>query len=201
MKDQLVDKKDCYFFSVLKIMFCYLLDNNKLLATNPIWCFECEIIASSRQKRLPESLRKTQDEQIQSIEVWSVDFMSDSLSDGWALRILNIMDDCNREKLLNKVSIWTRFHYIIHYMKMLSPTLFFKCKKWISIDRLSPIILHCVRTHQWVYTGLFLCNQGFALDDQIWIIYYFQSQWHTPVSPIIKVNESTMASLILLFIT
>ncbi len=58
-----------------------------------------------RRKRLPESLRKPLDQQSQCNEVWSMDFMSDSLSDGRTLRVLNIMDYCNRESLLNKGSI------------------------------------------------------------------------------------------------
>ena len=58
-----------------------------------------------RRKKLPESLRKPLEQQKQCNEVWSMDFMSDSLTDGRTLRVLNVMDDYNRESLLNKGSI------------------------------------------------------------------------------------------------
>ena len=58
-----------------------------------------------RRKKLPESLRKPLEQQSQVNEVWSMDFMSDALSDGRTIRVLNVMDDYNRECLLNKGSI------------------------------------------------------------------------------------------------
>ncbi|MBK6564695.1 MAG: hypothetical protein IPG18_05745 [Saprospiraceae bacterium] len=38
-------------------------------------------------------------------ETWSMDFMSDALIDGRTFRILNVMDDYNRECLLSQGSI------------------------------------------------------------------------------------------------
>ena len=58
-----------------------------------------------RRKKLPESLRKPLEQQTRCNEVWSMDFMSDSLSDGRTIRVLNVMDDYNRESLLNRGSI------------------------------------------------------------------------------------------------
>lgn len=35
-------------------------------------------------------------------ETWSMDFMRDQLEDGRSFRLLNILDDCNREGLVLK---------------------------------------------------------------------------------------------------
>jgi|GEM_PF-5942622 len=56
-------------------------------------------------KRLPEELRKPLYEPASVNEVWSMDFMSDSLADGRAFRVLNVIDDCKRECLINQGSI------------------------------------------------------------------------------------------------
>lgn len=50
--------------------------------------------------RLPEGMRKPLTTANKLNEVWSMDFMSDSLEDGRKIRILNVIDDYNRESLL-----------------------------------------------------------------------------------------------------
>ncbi len=58
-----------------------------------------------KRKRLPEELRRPLKQPKELNEVWSMDFMSDSLSDGRTFRVLNVIDDCNRECMVNKGSI------------------------------------------------------------------------------------------------
>ena len=58
-----------------------------------------------RRRRLPEELRKSLYQPPTVNEVWSMDFMSDSLTDGRAFRVLNVIDDYNRECLLSEGSL------------------------------------------------------------------------------------------------
>lgn len=58
-----------------------------------------------KRKRLPEELRRPLGQPKKLNEVWSMDFMSDSLEDGRMLRVLNVIDDCNRECLISRGSI------------------------------------------------------------------------------------------------
>ena len=58
-----------------------------------------------KRKRLPEELRKPLFQPKKLNEVWSMDFMSDSLADGRSFRVLNVIDDHNRECLNCKGSI------------------------------------------------------------------------------------------------
>ena len=51
------------------------------------------------RKRLPARVKTSLDQPIQPREVWSMDFMSDSLLTGRSFRVLNIIDDYNRQAL------------------------------------------------------------------------------------------------------
>jgi len=58
-----------------------------------------------KRRRLPEGLKKPLDVAKGLNEVWSLDFMSDTLIDGRQLRVLNIIDEYNRESLVNEGGI------------------------------------------------------------------------------------------------
>lgn len=55
------------------------------------------------KKRLPERVKQSLTVSTASNQVWSIDFMSDSLTDGRRFRLLNILDDYNRESLAIEV--------------------------------------------------------------------------------------------------
>jgi len=57
------------------------------------------------RKKLPDELRQPLSKASGLNEVWSIDFMSDSLLDGRKFRSLNVIDDYNRECLLAKGSL------------------------------------------------------------------------------------------------
>ena len=66
-----------------------------------------------RRKKLPEALRQPLYNPEELNEIWSMDFMSDALEDGRAFRILNVIDDCNRECLISEGSISFSSHRVV----------------------------------------------------------------------------------------
>jgi len=72
-----------------------------------------------KRKRLPESERKPLYQPSGLNQVWSMDFMHDQLSDGRNIRILNILDDYNRECLLNRGQISFPCTGVIMYLNRL----------------------------------------------------------------------------------
>lgn len=60
-------------------------------------------IRRKRKRRLPSRVRRPLEEPEEPNEMWSMDFMSDSLYEGYSFRILNILDDYNREALAMEV--------------------------------------------------------------------------------------------------
>ncbi len=55
------------------------------------------------KKRLPERIKQPLSVPAAPNQVWSIDCMSDSLTDGRKFRLLNIIDDYNRESLAIEV--------------------------------------------------------------------------------------------------
>jgi len=52
-----------------------------------------------RKRRIPARVKQPLQQQVEPNKSYSMDFMSDALTTGRKLRILNIMDDCTRESL------------------------------------------------------------------------------------------------------
>ncbi len=51
------------------------------------------------KKRIIQRIKTPLEVPVKLNECWNMDFMSDSLTDGRKLRVLNVIDDCNREAL------------------------------------------------------------------------------------------------------
>jgi putative transposase len=67
---------------------------------------EMGLVRRARKRfHLPEAQRRPLQQPEQHNETWSMDFMSDVLMDGRKFRILNVMDDYNRECLISEGSI------------------------------------------------------------------------------------------------
>lgn len=103
---------------------CFLyLRNVKGLRFNHkrVYRIYCELSLNMRikpKKRLkrdkPEPLTVPES----SNECWSMDFMHDQLSDGRSVRLLNVIDDFNREALAIEVDFWIGPYISIHHLSL-----------------------------------------------------------------------------------
>lgn len=62
-------------------------------------------VRRKRKRRVPERVKEPLTLPIDKNIVWSIDFMQDSLSYGKTFRVLNVLDDFNREALWNVVDV------------------------------------------------------------------------------------------------
>ena len=80
-----------------------------------------------RKRRLPNRIKEKLIVPGSINQTWSIDFMSDSLANGRRFRVLNVIDDYNRESLLNEA------YYAIPAVKLVS------CLKNLIRDRGKPL--------------------------------------------------------------
>lgn len=71
------------------------------------------------KRRLPARQRAPLIQPEEPNQTWSLDFMSDSLSNGRKFRILNVLDDFNREALAIEISISIPAAYVIRVLEQL----------------------------------------------------------------------------------
>ena len=71
------------------------------------------------KKRLPAGLKRELFQPTSMNEVWSIDFMSDSLWNGRKIRLLNVIDDYNREILWIETDSSLPTHRVIRTLEVL----------------------------------------------------------------------------------
>lgn len=77
-------------------------------------------IRSRYSKRLPTRIKQALFKPTQINQVWSIDFMNDTLWDGRRFRLLNIIDDYNREVLAIEADLsleTVRVIRVLEYLK------------------------------------------------------------------------------------
>jgi putative transposase len=97
------------------------------------------------KKRLPARAAQVLTQPTQANESWSLDFMSDSLSNGRAFRTLNILDDFNREALWIEVDTSLPAERVIRVLEMI--ILWRGKPKQIRMDNGPELISH--RLEEW----------------------------------------------------
>jgi len=97
-----------------------------------IYCQMGLNIRRKKKRRLPARVKNPLEVPAQPNETWSMDFMSDSLASGRTFRVLNIMDDFNREALAIEVDVSLPAERVC---RVLDRTIYFRQKpKRIRVD-------------------------------------------------------------------
>ena len=60
---------------------------------------------SRLKKRLPKRVREPLEAPLEPNKTWSMDFVSDKMESGRTFRVLNILDDSNREAVAQEISM------------------------------------------------------------------------------------------------
>ena len=97
-------------------------------------------IRRRHKKRLPTRLKQALFQPSANNEVWSMDFISDSLWDGRRFRLLNIMDDFNREVLALEADLSLPAGRVIRVLEYLKE--FRGLPKMIRVDNGPEFISH-----------------------------------------------------------
>jgi putative transposase len=82
--------------------YCRLRKQGMEVNHKRLWRIYCGLklnLPRKRKKRLPERIKQPLQVATQLNQMWSMDFMSDTLTDGRSFRRLNVLDDYNREVL------------------------------------------------------------------------------------------------------
>lgn len=72
-----------------------------------------------RKRRLPSRIKETLVVPNKLNETWSIDFMSDTLENGRKFRVLNVIDDFNREALINEAYYSIPAERLVNSLKQL----------------------------------------------------------------------------------
>jgi putative transposase len=72
-----------------------------------------------RKRRIPTRIKEALIVPNHLNETWSIDFMSDALENGRKFRILNVMDDFNREALINEAYYSIPAERLVNSLKQL----------------------------------------------------------------------------------
>jgi putative transposase len=92
------------------------------------------------KKRLPTRVKQALFQPVAINEMWSIDFMSDSLWDGRKYRVLNVIDDYNREMLAMEVDFSLPALRVIRVLEFLKE--FRGLPKMIRVDNGPEFISH-----------------------------------------------------------
>lgn len=83
----------------------------------------CELKLNIRRKpkkRLPARRKQELEQPLKSNHCWSIDFMSDALTNGKRFRTFNVIDDFNREALGIKIGSCLPARRVIEYLNFIS---------------------------------------------------------------------------------
>jgi len=132
-----------------------------------------------RKARIPSRIKEKLIVPGRINETWSIDFMSDALSNGRRFRVLNVIDDYNRESLINEAFysipgvrlVQKRKKLIIHQPKCIrtdnGPE--FLSKVFVDFCKVNDIELHYIQPGTYIERLNRTFREGFFRCLSVWI--------------------------------